>query len=405
MKSILPVCLTLVFMVTGSLRLSAEDPAKPLDYKVDLRVVTEGFDGKTCWVQARTGAIPQAGPFPATVVLTMQKLLLTGSDVFYALNEMRTTDGENWVGPIKHDTLARRRLSDKHEIAVCDFTPGWHARTKKLLGTGHTVRYENNKVMHVRKRSVAYSVYNEKDHTWSDWTTMSMPDEPRFEDCGAGSAQRYDLEDGTILLPVYFKKKGAKQYGTTVVLCDFDGEKLTYKKHGSEHTIPVKRGLYEPSITKYQDKYYLTMRNDDKGYVSVSDDGLNYSEPIVWKFDDGKELGNYNTQQHWVSHSDGLYLVYTRRGANNDHVFRHRAPLFMAQVDPETLQVKRKTERIIVPEKGARMGNFAVVNLSPSETWVTVAEWMQPIGIEKYGSNNRIYTARIKWSKPSSQDD
>ncbi|WP_417386627.1 sialidase family protein [Gimesia sp.] len=405
MKSIFPVCLTLALLVSGSSRLSAEDSTKPLDYEVDLRVVTEGFDGKTCWVQARTGAIPQAGPFPATVVLTMQKLLLTGSDVFYALNEMRTTDGENWVGPIKHDTLARRRLSDKHEIAVCDFTPGWHARTKKLLGTGHTVRYENNKVMHVRKRSVAYSVYKEKDHTWSDWTTMSMPDEPRFEDCGAGSAQRYDLEDGTILLPVYFKKKGAKQYGTTVVLCDFDGEKLTYKKHGSEHTIPVKRGLYEPSITKYQGKFYLTMRNDEKGYVSVSDDGLNYSEPIVWKFDDGQELGNYNTQQHWVSHSDGLYLVYTRRGANNDHVFRHRAPLFMAQVDPKTLQVIRKTERIIVPEKGARMGNFAVVNLSPSETWVTVAEWMQPIGIEKYGSNNRIYTARIKWSRPSRQDD
>jgi len=77
----------------------------------------------------------------------------------------------------------------------------------------------------------------------------------------------------------------------------------------------------------------------------------------------------------------------------------------MAEVDPETLQVKRKTERIIVPEKGARMGNFAVVNLSPSETWVTVAEWMQPVGIEKYGSNNRIYTARIKWSKPSREDD
>src|SRR5690606_4761313 len=100
MKSIFPVCLTLALLVTGSLQLSAEDSTKPLDYEVDLRVVTEGFDGKTCWVQARTGAIPQSGPFPATVVLTMQKLLLTGSDVFYALNEMRTTDGENWVGPI-----------------------------------------------------------------------------------------------------------------------------------------------------------------------------------------------------------------------------------------------------------------------------------------------------------------
>ena len=128
---------------------------------------------------------------------------------------------------------------------------------------------------------------------------------------------------------------------------------------------------------------------------------MNYSKPIVWKFDDGQELGNYNTQQHWVAHSDALFLVYTRRGANNDHVFRHRAPLFMAEVDPKTLRVIRKTERIIVPEKGARMGNFAVVKVSPHESWVTVAEWMQPVGIEKYGSNNRIYTARIKWSRPS----
>jgi hypothetical protein len=33
------------------------------------------------------------------VVLTMQKLLLTGSDVFFALNEMRTDDlGKTWRG-------------------------------------------------------------------------------------------------------------------------------------------------------------------------------------------------------------------------------------------------------------------------------------------------------------------
>ncbi|MCH9655755.1 MAG: exo-alpha-sialidase [Planctomycetes bacterium] len=400
MKTLISVCVAIGFLVSGNNSATADNETSPLTYKVDLRTVTEGFDGKTCWVQARTGAIPQTGKFPATIVLTMQKLLLSGSDVFYALNEMRSTDGEKWIGPTEHSTLGRRRLSQTREIAVCDFTPGWHARTKKLLGTGHSVRYENNKVMHVRKRSVVYSVYNQKDHVWSEWAAMSMPDVPEFENCGSGSAQRFDLDDGTILLPVYFKKKTAKQYSSAVVLCDFDGEKMTYKKHGSAHTVPIKRGLYEPSVTKFQKKYYLTMRNDEKGYVSVSDDGLNYSQPIVWKFDDGQELGNYNTQQHWVTHSEALFLVYTRRGANNDHVFRHRAPLFMAQVDPKTLRVIRKTERIIVPEKGARMGNFAVVKVSPHESWVTVAEWMQPVGIEKYGSNNRIYTARIKWSRP-----
>ncbi len=41
----------------------------------------------------------------------------------------------------------------------------------------------------------------------------------------------------------------------------------------------------------------------------------------------------------------GGFLVYTRRGADNDHVFRHRAPLFIAQVDPKRLDVIRASER------------------------------------------------------------
>src|SRR5690606_10927692 len=123
-----------------------------------------------------------------------------------------------------------------------------------------------------------------------------------------------------------------------------------------------------------------------------------------WQFDDGSDLGNYNTQQHWVTHKDALYLVYTRRGANNDHVFRHRAPLFMAEVDRETLRVKRETECILVPERGARLGNFAVCEVSESEVWVTVAEWMQTnsphvvIPPENpFGADNSVYTAKIRW--------
>src|SRR5690606_1011569 len=117
---------------------------------------------------------------------------------------------------------------------------------------------------------------------------------------------------------------------------------------------------------------FLTLRNDEKGYVAVSDDGLNYSTPKPWCWDDGSDLGNYNTQQHWVTHPQALYLVYTRRGANNDHVFRHRAPLFIAQVNPHTQQVIRSTERVLVPERGARLGNFGVTKVTDHETWVTV---------------------------------
>jgi len=128
---------------------------------------------------------------------------------------------------------------------------------------------------------------------------------------------------------------------------------------------------------------------------------MNFSPVQSWKFDDGSDLGNYNTQQHWVTHSEGLFLVYTRRGANNDHVFRHRAPLFIAQVDPVKLQVIRSTEKVLVPERGARLGNFGVTDISPDETWVTVAEWMQPKGCEKYGSDGSIFVARIRWNQPN----
>lgn len=66
------------------------------------------------------------------------------------------------------------------------------------------------------------------------------------------------------------------------------------------------------------------MRSDKSAYVAKGNDGLHFSPMKEWTFDDDSILGSYNTQQHWVSHSDNaLYLVYTRKGANNDEVFRH----------------------------------------------------------------------------------
>src|SRR5690606_23391275 len=129
--------------------------------------------------------------------------------------------------------------------------------------------------------------------------------------------------------------------------------------------------------TRFGGTYFLTLRNDEAGHVATSADGRAFGPPAPWTFDDGAPLGNYNTQQHWVTRADGLYLAYTRRGADNDHVFRHRAPLFIARVDPQKLRVIRATERVLVPNRGARLGNFGVTEVGPGETWVTVTEWMQ----------------------------
>jgi len=413
--------LTWLFALTSL----AHSQEQPLSFDIELSAVRRGFDGDYCWVHARAGAVPpghlngDAGS--PLVVMTAQKLLLSGSDVFYPLHQTRTADlGRSWTRLVEQSVFARQTfeggqapmptgaaiaphlLRPGDETTVCDFTPQWHAASGKLLGTGHTVWYRGNRVMHARPRGTAYAVYDCHHHRWLPWRVLEMPGEPRFSNAGAGSVQRFDLDNGDILLPIYFKSPTETQYSVTVCKCRFDGEELRFVQHGNSLTVDVKRGLCEPSITRFCGKFFLTMRNDEHGYVACSSDGLQFEPPRRWTFDDGRDLGNYNTQQHWVTHRDGLFLVYTRRGANNDHVFRHRAPLFIARVDPESLHVIRDTERVLVPERGARLGNFGVCDISPGETWVTAAEWMQPRGVEKRGSDNSIFIAKIRWNRPNS---
>ncbi len=376
-------------------------------YRLQLDTIHRGYDGQTCWVHARAGTIP--GETPA-VVLTMQRLQVTGSDLFHPLNDMRTDDlGRTWQGPVEQaETLGRTTEPDGTILGVCDFWPKYHRASGKLLGIGHTVRYRNNKVVPNRQRETAWSVYDPEARTWSRWQALVMPAEEKYFNCGAGCVQRLDRPNGDILLPVHYRAATEPRYTTAVLRCRFDGQSLTLVEPGSEHTVEIGRGLYEPSLTRFRDRYYLTLRNDSTGYVAASDDGLHFSPAQPWCWDDGTNLGNYNTQQHWVTHSNGLFLVYTRRGANNDHVFRHRAPLFMAQVDPVTLRIRRDTERIVVPERGARLGNFGVTIVSPEETWVTVTEWMQKAGPDviipphnPHGADNSVYVSRILWAEPN----
>lgn len=376
-----------------------------LDYDLALDAPTNLFDGKRCWTHPRAGIVPKMGRNGnPSVIMTMNSLDLAGSDVFYGMFELHTNDlSKNWSVPKEINALAPRFETINEivrPVALSDFWPKWHVASKTLLGTGHTVVYTPDwKVTNPRPRNTGYSTYDAQTKKWNDWQKLEMPDDDKFFNSGAGCVQRYDLKDGKVLLPIYFNPKG-KNARTTICKCSFDGKKLEYLSHGSELKINDEtRGLGEPSLTKFKDNYFLTMRNDKKGFVATSQDGLHYENYKEWTFDDGTELGSYNTQQHWLTHSEALFLVYTRKGANNDHVFRHRAPLFMAEVDPKRLCVIRETERILVPERGARLGNFGVTDISDRETWVTVSEWMQPEGVEKHGSDGSVFVSRIKWNK------
>ena len=380
---------------------------------ITLQTVQSGYDRKTCWVHARSAVIPGD---PRTAIVTMHALRLSGTDVFYEINDMRSDDGgKTWTGPTPHKkTLGRRQAEEGIEEGISDLWPMYHAKTGVLLATGHTVRYLKDDLQeNPRPRSSVYTTYTPETREWTDWRKIATPDEPRFFSEGAGSTQWIELENGEILLPVYLMMvntaKSLFDYqGVSAVLrCRFDGNTLEYVESGDELTMKAGGGFVEPSIAKARGRFYLTLRNNDAAYVAVSPDGLHYDAPKRWTFDDGADLGNYNTQQHWMSHGDDLYLVYTRRGANNDHVFRHRAPLFMAKVDLDKLCVLRDTERILVPERGARLGNFGVTPVSRNESWVVVSEWMQTIApnhwdptiCEKYGSDNSIFLAKVRFGR------
>ena len=125
---------------------SAATATPGVGYRLQLDVITEGMDGDRCWFHPRAGAIP--GPVP-TVVLTMQRWNTRRSDVFYPVASGETRDlGRTWSGFPEHAaTLGRHRLDATREEGICDFTPKWHAATGRLLGTGHTVFYADDRLL------------------------------------------------------------------------------------------------------------------------------------------------------------------------------------------------------------------------------------------------------------------
>lgn len=375
-----------------------------LDYEIRLQTVLEHDDGQFLWFHPRVAPVPsETGDDPA-VVMTLQKHLRV-SDYYSGLSVMRTDDlGATWIGPEARPELDWVSRPDGTTIAVCDVTPGWHAPTGKVIAVGAQVRYgqggeqlDNDQ----RDNQTAYAVHDPVAGTWTPWRTIEMPADAKFDYARSACAQWLTLPDGTLLLPFYYAPSASAPASVTVVRCSFDGNELKYLEHGNEMELPIVRGLCEPSIAWHGGKFFLTIRNDLKGYVTRSDDGLHYEEIRPWTFDDGAELGSYNTQQHWVSHSDGLFLVYTRSGANNDHIMRHRAPLFIAQVDPERLVVLRDTERVLIPERGATLGNFGAAAVSERESWVTVSEGVWGDDARRRGATGATFVARIIWNRPN----
>jgi len=376
-----------------------------LQFCVQTDVAHQELNKNSSWFHPRAAAIPGFGKGgnPA-VIMTIQKHLNV-SDYYSGMYYMRTNDlGKTWSGPVEIPELKWQYEADGTTVSVADVTPGWHEKTGKLIAIGIKVRYsKQGKQLLDKPRShdAAYTIFDPVTSLWTPWKMINnVPDaDSKFFLVNPGCVQWLVKPDGKILLPIYFSGPELGESSVTVLECSFDGTTLSYLRHGDEMTVKGGRGLGEPSLVLFKGTYYLTMRNNFKAYVTTSKNGLHWTPFKPWTFDDGSDLGSYNTQAHWLVHSDGLFLSYTRRGANNDHIARNRAPLFVAQVDPVKLNVIRTTERVLMPERGVMLGNFGASAITKNESWVTDAEYMVGDKPHPRGANGTVWAARVLWSK------
>lgn len=378
--------------------------AQTLPYEVKLEVMHQELSSDFCWFHPRIAAIPVADSETPIVICTLQKHLGV-SDHYSGLYFMRSDDaGTTWTPPVLPKELDSKQMGNE-TIAVCDVTPGWHRQSGKLLAIGTKLRYSRageQRLDEPRSHQCAYTTYDPQTDVWTEWKMLAMPDEEAKHFLVApGCVQWLTRPDGTLLVPMYFKSAGDQHYQSTVLHCRFDGTTMELIEKGDELSLKEGRGLYEPSLALFRGTYYLTLRNDARGYVTTSQDGLHFEPVQPWTFDDGSDLGSYNTQQHWLVHDQGLFLGYTRRGANNDHIARNRAPIFLAQVDPEEKHVIRATEKVLIPERGVMLGNFGAAAITPNESWVTDAEYMAEGKVHPRGANGSVFAARVQWSQPN----
>ena len=379
---------------------SAEEiPLQP--FQTSAEPVFQQLSPEFCWFHPRVAPLPGFGKRgqPA-VMMTIQKHL-AADDHYSGMYTMRTDDmGKTWTGPTEIPELAWRQGENNETISVCDATPLWHKKSGQLVVIGVKLRYSaagEQLLDQPQSQECAYAVYDPRANVWSRWKTMSLPDpETKFYIVTPGCVQFLERPDGSLLVPLYFNRRGG-EYTTTVVHASFDGQEMKYLEHGDELTKRGGRGFVEPSLVQFGDQFYLTLRNNDAAYVTTSEDGLRFQPPRKWTWDDGLDLGSYNTQAHWLANAHGLFLVYTRRGANNDHITRNRAPLFMAQVDPARLQVLRQTEQAVLPERGVMLGNFGATNITENEAWITDAEFIVADKPHSKGANGTVWLGRVKW--------
>jgi len=388
-----PFAVFALLVLTLSAPVAAASPAA--DYLIEPKRIYEN-DGSNdfWWTHTRCAAIPGQGEAggPAILCTASQDLNDNHTDVFYDIGYTISTDlGESWTPYSVIPQYQWKTMPNGYGGMLIDPVPVYHAATGKVLLLGMAQTYDAS--YGKRQTYPAYAVYDPSSGTWSaDWQLFSWP--PVYGH--AGSSYPYvDEQTGSVLWPIHSTAgSGALQ----VVTASFDGTALVYQSMSGSVANTGSNGNrsgIEASLTRFGGEYFLTSRDDSYNRLAKSADGLLWQPAVDLLWEDGTPVsGSMNTQMHWIARPDGLYLVYTRQDSINEDMFRYRAPLWMAEVNPATLRLMKETERIVMPNTTdrAQLGNFGTLDVTPELSIVTSNEWksLQP---------NSTIVSRILWNR------
>jgi len=296
-----------------------------------------------------------------------------------------------------HPDALHEKVDSQGFRFVPTFNWKFHPASGKAIAFGHVLRHRGKQLSkHLEHLAISYAVYDPANGTFAPWKSFRVAVDGRERPCVA-YGQRVDLSNGEILLPFSTIKKldgweSIRWCGSA--RCRFDGETIDVIETGNLVTHPKPRGFVEPSMAEHNGVFYMTLRaQDGHSHVTTSKDGLRWKQPRPWCWDNGDPIAMDQTMTKFIRRAEGLFLVYTRITGKNTNVFRHRAPLFIAEIDPDSVRLVRRTESTLLANNGFPLGNFGVTEVSPCETWVTAPEWDR--GGKEIPCDNRL--ARVLW--------
>lgn len=339
--------------------------------------------------------------------LLMTVQVIGGSDYYGPVHWSVSVDaGRTWSTPAPIPGMGRRDVGGGVEEGYCDTVPEYHARTGTVLAMAQNVYYKDNRL--TRPNDQRWPVYcvRSADGRWSALQRLDWNHPEATALYMSGCSQRIELESGDILVPLTFGPFGRPDRGVCTLRCSFDGKHIKAGPNGNILRLSCGRGLLEPTLAKLGETFYMTIRAENgQGFVTRSSDGMEWEPMRPWAFNDGTAIEMSTTQQRWLIHSDGLWLVYTRKDPSNVDVMRWRAPLFMALMDERKLCLIRATERIAIPLEGdgvhdgkgvEHLGNFHTNPVNREESLISVGTM---ITARAYAGVVRM--ARVKWARPN----